>query len=78
MCAAGLTCGEDPPQETKMRILAVMFGAVAVLAVAAPVAADQAAGRLQLAQAQDSGTQSGSGTGARQGSSGSPSRAALA
>jgi hypothetical protein len=49
-----------------MRILAVMFGAAAVLAVAAPVAADPATGRLQLAQAQDSGSQSGSSTGARQ------------
>ena len=49
-----------------MRILAVMFGAAAALAVAAPVAADQATGRLQLAQAQDSGMQSGSSTGARQ------------
>ena len=55
-----------------MRILAVMFGAAAVLAVAAPVAADPATGPLQLAQAQDSGSQSGSSTGARQqGSSGS-------
>ena len=55
-----------------MRILAVMFGAAAVLAVAAPVAADPGTGRHQLAQAQDSGSQSGSSTGARkQGSSGS-------
>src|SRR5213078_2492412 len=54
-----------------MRILAVMFGAAAVLAVAAPVAADPGTGRLQLAQTQDSGSQSGSSTGARQqGSSG--------
>jgi hypothetical protein len=71
-CAAGLSLGEKLPQEKKMRILAVMFGAAAVLAVAAPVAADPATGRLQLAQAQDSGSQSGSSTGARQqGSSGS-------
>jgi hypothetical protein len=55
-----------------MRILAVMFGAAAALAVAAPVAADPGTGRVQLAQAQDSGMQSGSSTGARQqGSSGS-------
>jgi hypothetical protein len=70
--AAGLSLGEKLPQEKKMRILAVMFGTAAVLAVAAPVAADPATGRLQLAQAQDSGSQSGSSTGARQqGSSGS-------
>jgi hypothetical protein len=70
--ATGLSLGEKLPQEKKMRILAVMFGAAAVLAVAAPVAADPATGRLQLAQAQDSGSQSGSSTGARQqGSSGS-------
>ena len=43
-----------------MRILAVMFGAAAALAVAAPVAADPGTGRVQLAQAQDSGMQSGS------------------
>jgi hypothetical protein len=68
---AGLSLGEKLPQEKKMRIFAVMFGAAAVLAVAAPVAADPATGRLQLAQAQDSGSQSGSSTGARQqGSSG--------
>src|SRR6266511_1768058 len=71
-CAVGLTCGEDPPQEKKMRILSVVLGAAAALAVTAPVAADPGPGRVQLAQAQDSGMQSGSGTGARQqGSSGS-------
>src|SRR5262249_56324970 len=52
-----------------MRILAVMFGAAAVLAVAAPVAADPATGRLQLAQTQDSGSQSSTGA-KQQGSSG--------
>ena len=44
-----------------MRILAVIFGAAAAVAVAGPVSADPAAGRVQLAQAQDSGSQSGSG-----------------
>src|SRR5262249_40403596 len=54
-------CGEEPLQEKKMRILAVIFGAAAAVAVAGPVSADPAAGRVQLAQAQDSGSQSGSG-----------------
>src|SRR5262249_17871333 len=66
---AGLSCGETLLRRRRMRILAVMFGAAAVLAVAAPVAADPATGRLQLAQTQDSGSQSS--TGAKQrGSSG--------
>src|SRR5262245_32956328 len=54
-----------------MRTLAVVLGAAAALAVAAPVAADPAIGGIKLAQAQDSGSQSGSSMGARQqGSSG--------
>jgi hypothetical protein len=54
-----------------MRTLAVILGAAATIAVAAPVSADPAAGRVQLAQAQDSGAQSGSGMGAsQQGSAG--------
>jgi hypothetical protein len=54
-----------------MRILAVVLGAAAAFAVAAPVTADPASGGMKLAQAQDSGSQSGSSTGARQqGSSG--------
>src|SRR5919198_398236 len=54
-----------------MRILAVVLGAAAALAVAAPVAADPAIGGMRLAQAQDSGSQSGSSMGAKQqGSSG--------
>jgi hypothetical protein len=69
--ATGLSPGEKLPQEKKMRTLAMILGAAAVIAVAAPVAADPATGRLQLAQAQDSGSQSGASTGARQqGSSG--------
>src|SRR5215475_11817442 len=54
-----------------MRILAVILGAAAAFAVAAPVAADPAIGGMKLAQAQDSGSQSGSSMGAKQqGSSG--------
>src|SRR5262249_24919996 len=49
-----------------MRILAVILGAAAAFAVAAPVAADPAIGGAKLAQAQDSGSQSGSSMGARQ------------
>src|SRR5262249_39612489 len=68
--ARGLSPGEVP-QEKKMRILAVILGAAAAFAVAAPVAADPAIGGAKLAQAQDSGSQSGSSMGARQqGSSG--------
>ena len=50
-----------------MRTLAIILGAAAVIAVAAPASADPAAGRVQLAQAQDA--QSGSGMGASQQSS---------
>src|SRR5262249_61573066 len=68
--ARGLSPGEVP-QEKKMRTLAVVLGAAASLAVAAPVAADPAIGGIKLAQAQDSGSQSGSSMGAKQqGSSG--------
>ena len=67
--AAGLSLGEKLPQEKKVRTLAIILGAAAVIAVAAPASADPAAGRVQLAQAQDA--QSGSGMGAsQQGSSG--------
>src|SRR5262245_34973445 len=67
--ATGLSLGEKLPQEKKMRTLAMILGAAAVIAVAALVSADPAAGRVQLAQAQDA--QSGSGMGAsQQGSSG--------
>src|SRR5262245_56377120 len=65
----GLSPGEKLPQEKKMRTLAMILGAAAVIAVAAPASAGPAAGRVQLAQAQDA--QSGSGMGAsQQGSSG--------
>ena len=54
-----------------MRILAVVFGTAAAFAVAAPVAANPAIGSMKLVQAQDAGSQSGSGAGAKQqGSSG--------
>src|SRR5262245_61827473 len=60
-----------------MRTLAMILGAAAVIAVAAPVSADPAAGRVQLAQAQDA--QSGSGMGAsQQGSSGNRNSGAAA
>jgi hypothetical protein len=59
--AAGLSLRGGTLQEKKMRILAVIFGAAAAVAVAGPVSADPAAGRVQIAQAQDSGSQSGSG-----------------
>ena len=60
-----------------MRTLAIILGAAAVIAVAAPASADPAAGRVQLAQAQDA--QSGSGMGAsRQGSSGNRDSGAAA
>jgi hypothetical protein len=73
--AAGLSLGEKLPQEKKMRTLAIILGAAAVIAVAA--SADPAAGRVQLAQAQD--TQSGSGMGAsQQGSSGKRNSGAAA
>jgi hypothetical protein len=70
--AAGLSLqGEMLHEENKMRILAVILGTAAAIAVAAPVSADPAAGRVQLAQAQDSGAQSGSGMGvSQQGSAG--------
>src|SRR6266436_2617954 len=58
-----------------MRILAVVFGAAAAFAVATPVAADPAIGSMKVAQAQDSGSQSGSSMGAKQqGSSGTQQR----
>src|SRR6516164_810799 len=65
--AVGLSLGEKLPQEKKMRTLAMILGAAAAFAVAAPASADPAAGRVQLAQAQDA--QSGSGMGASQQSS---------
>jgi len=75
--AAGLSLGEKLPQEKKMRTLAIILGAAAVIAVAAPASADPAAGRVQLAQAQDA--QSGSGMGAsQQGSSGNRNSGAAA
>src|SRR5919108_2439795 len=64
----GLSLGEALlRREQKMRILPVIFGAAAAVAVAAPVSADPTAGRVQFAQTQDS--QSGSGA-SQQGSSG--------
>src|SRR3954470_537646 len=62
-----------------MRLLSVMLGAVAAASVAAAVSADPSTQRMKLAQAQDSGVQSGtsvqSGSGSaasQRGSSGNP------
>src|SRR6516164_9601680 len=75
--ATGLSLGEKLPQEKKMRTVAIILGAAAAIAVAAPASADPAAGRVQLAQAQDA--QSGSGMGAsQQGSSGNRNSGAAA
>jgi hypothetical protein len=49
-----------------MRLLSLILGAAAAAGVAAAVSADPVADRIQMAQAQDSGMQSGSGTGANQ------------
>ena len=54
-----------------MRVLALALGAVAAVGFTAAVAAGQASDHIQLAQAQNTGTQQGAGTGAtQQGSSG--------
>ena len=49
-----------------MRPLTLILGAAAAIGIAAAVSAEPATDRIQLAQAQDSGAQSGAGTGASQ------------
>ena len=57
-----------------MRVLALALGAVAAVGFTAAVSAGQATDHVQLAQAQNTGTQQGAGTGAtQQGSSGNRS-----
>ena len=51
-------------QEDQMRVLAVLFGVGTAVGIAASVSAAPNESSIQLAQAQDAGTQSGAGTGA--------------
>ena len=53
-------------QEDQMRVLAVLFGVGTAVGIAASVSAASNESSIQLAQAQDAGTQSGAGAGASQ------------
>ena len=53
-------------QEDQMRVLSVLFGVGTAVGIAASVSAAPNESSVQLAQAQDAGTQSGAGAGASQ------------